>query len=152
MLSLPYPLLALAALCALGACVTTAAPPVSAALFGSDVSDYANNGECDDPRFVGSGMDSVLDRDDEQRDATDCRKLFEAGQLRLEVALRPANSIAMCQNLNFGNNSSQWARDDECDDPRFTGPGVDSILTSDDLKADAADCKAACAAGTIWLK
>ena len=51
--------------------------------FGDDASDWAQDGECDDPRFKGEGMDSFpLDRD-RGHDATDCRRLYNEGRIRL---------------------------------------------------------------------
>ena len=51
--------------------------------FGNDTSDWAHDGECDDPRFVGNGMASVLLDEDLYRDATDCRSLYNRGMIRL---------------------------------------------------------------------
>ena len=51
--------------------------------FGDDSSDWAENGECDDPRFQGSGMaDTVIDSD-RLSDATDCQALFNLGEVNL---------------------------------------------------------------------
>ena len=50
--------------------------------FGDDSGDYAMDGECDDPRFAGSGMyQGDLSVANNHRDATDCRSLYEAGQV-----------------------------------------------------------------------
>jgi len=54
--------------------------------------------------------------------------------------------------IDFGDDSSQWANDDECDDPRFEGPGVHSILLDEDLLADATDCRTLFEAGQITLR
>ena len=51
--------------------------------FGDDASDYSRDGECDDPRFEGSGMDVLTVRRDRGHDATDCRRLYNAGRIRL---------------------------------------------------------------------
>ncbi|MEM9351065.1 MAG: hypothetical protein AAGA47_12460 [Pseudomonadota bacterium] len=45
--------------------------------FGNDGSDYADDGECDDPRFEGIGAATTLLSGDRGRDATDCRRLCE---------------------------------------------------------------------------
>lgn len=134
-------------LMALTACVTT----VGGIDFGSDASEYARDGECDDPRFTGGGMASSLDARNIKRDATDCLSLYQAQRIRPQRT-QDQWDIAMCRRVNFGNNSSRWARDGECDDPRFTGPGVDEILQVVDLRADASDCRALCNSGAIWLK
>ena len=51
--------------------------------FGDDVSTTAQDGQCDDPRFVGEGMDSFLFDDDRGHDAADCRRLYDEGRIRL---------------------------------------------------------------------
>ena len=52
--------------------------------FGDDSSQWARDGECDDPRFEGEGMASTLLDGDRGHDATDCRQLFESGRIRLK--------------------------------------------------------------------
>jgi hypothetical protein len=44
---------------------------------------------------------------------------------------------------DFGRDTSTWANDGECDDPRFTGPGVAGVTVEADRMADATDCRAA---------
>ena len=102
--------------------------------FGDDSGDWANDGECDDPRFEGEGVASVLVEEDRFRDATDCANLYKQGR----IALR---SDAANDGIDFGDDSSTWARDGECDDPRFAGEGVASYLTDADLYRDATDCR-----------
>ncbi|MFN3163880.1 MAG: hypothetical protein ACE37N_10460 [Pseudohongiellaceae bacterium] len=51
--------------------------------FGDDSGEWANDGECDDPRFVGPGMTLMPPFDHERRDASDCRVLFGLGEIRL---------------------------------------------------------------------
>ena len=51
--------------------------------FGADVSEYANDNSCDDPRFEGVGSASVLLSEDRGRDASDCRQLCEMGAIVL---------------------------------------------------------------------
>ena len=132
---------------ALTACVMTAGD----AFFGNDSGPYARDGECDDPRFAGGGMASSLDARNIMRDASDCAALYQAQRIRPQRT-RDQWNTAMCTRIDYGNNSSRWARDNECDDPRFTGPGVDDILLAEDFKADAQDCRALCRAGAVWLK
>ena len=60
--------------------------------FGDDSSMWANDGECDDPRFVGNDMASVLLDDDEFHDATDCRELYESGSIRYLSDDSPENA------------------------------------------------------------
>ncbi|MEL6840904.1 MAG: hypothetical protein AAFP85_16575 [Pseudomonadota bacterium] len=59
---------------------------------------------------------------------------------------------ASAQSINFGDDSSQWANDGECDDGRFTGPGLTSTpLLEEDVLADATDCRTAYNAGRLTL-
>ncbi|MEO9462026.1 MAG: hypothetical protein ABJ242_04750 [Marinomonas sp.] len=52
--------------------------------WGSDLGEFANDGECDDKRFEGAGMtDTELLDEDVKTDASDCRTAFEAGRLKL---------------------------------------------------------------------
>ncbi|WP_106746370.1 hypothetical protein [Yoonia maritima] len=63
-----------------------------------------------------------------------------------------AASNASAQSINFGDDSSEWANDGECDDGRFTGPGLTSTpLLQEDVLADATDCKRAFEAGRLTL-
>jgi len=116
--------------------------------FGDDTSEWANDGECDDPRFVGQGMAAQLVDADLMKDATDCRTLFEAGSIRL--ADTGAGDTA-AGGIDFGDDTSRWANDGECDDPRFTGAGAAAKPAEADLMKDATDCRAAYEAGTVTL-
>lgn len=49
--------------------------------FGDDLSDWANDGECDDPRFGGSGSANTILDEDAFHDATDCSDLYAGGEL-----------------------------------------------------------------------
>jgi hypothetical protein len=114
--------------------------------FGDDSGDWANDGECDDPRFAGPGAAAELVEADLMRDATDCRIAYEAGTVTLNVdAATPAA-------IDFGDDSGDWANDGECDDPRFTGPGAAAELVEADLMRDATDCRTAYEAGTVTLQ
>ncbi|WP_157033309.1 hypothetical protein [Loktanella sp. S4079] len=114
--------------------------------FGDDSGEWANDGECDDPRFEGAGMTSTpLLQDDVLHDATDCRTAFEAGNLTL-VGVGKGGII------NFGDDNGEWSNDGECDDMRFAGPGMTSTpLLSEDIMHDATDCKTAYDAGRLTL-
>ncbi|MEM6466498.1 MAG: hypothetical protein AAF679_08335 [Pseudomonadota bacterium] len=129
--------------------------------FGVDGSQWANDGECDDPRFEGQGMTStpLLDEDIGQ-DATDCEAAFQAKRVALKKGASPAlgpgknkGNHALVPALNFGDDSSQWARDGECDDPRFEGKGMtDTTLLQNDVMRDASDCSSLFEAGQIRLR
>jgi hypothetical protein len=61
-----------------------AASGVDHIIWGDDNGKYANDGECDDKRFVGAGMtDTPLLDADVKHDATDCRAAFRQGRLQL---------------------------------------------------------------------
>lgn len=117
--------------------------------FGDDSSQWSNDGECDDPRFSGPGSAQQLVEADRERDATDCRALFEAG----EIQLSGTSSLKSFHNsgFDFGDNTSEYANNQSCDDPRFTGPGTDEILLAEDEAHDANDCKALFRAGQVSL-
>jgi hypothetical protein len=52
--------------------------------FGDDGGRWANDGECDDPRFEGEGMtDTRLLSEDAMHDATDCLAAWKTGKLML---------------------------------------------------------------------
>ena len=62
-------------------CVSAGALAAQDVNFGDDSSQWANNGECDDRRFVGSIMATILNNEDIGRDATDCSNGLSAGSL-----------------------------------------------------------------------
>ncbi len=119
--------------------------------FGDNTGEYVDDGECDDPRFVGEGMASTVDDENIGRDRKDCASHFERGNIRWAMG-QDNFDVSQCAAIEFGLDTSEYARDDECDDPRFDGPGTDSIMQINDLRGDATDCKALCEAGQIWLK
>lgn len=130
----------------LGLAPIAAAQP-TAPDFGDDASRWANDGECDDPRFFGAGMSEGQSLDDDiGHDATDCRTAWRDGAITLATAEDfPAP--------DFGDDDSDWAEDGECDDPRFVGEGMTTTkLLDEDILHDAADCRAAWDAGTIELR
>jgi len=61
------------------------APSSAQPSFGDDSSQWAKDGECDDPRFEGKGSATTLLDVDRGHDATDCRKLFTAGAIALRA-------------------------------------------------------------------
>ncbi|WP_417579306.1 hypothetical protein [Pelagibacterium sp.] len=111
--------------------------------FGDDSGNWANDGECDDPRF-GGNLDSHL-----MADATDCREAFEAGDVTFLGEGESQSSIVI-DGIDFGDDSGTYSNDAECDDPRFTGPGV-GVAFDDHLMADATDCSTAFTEGTVTL-
>lgn len=126
--------------------------------FGTDEGAWANDGECDDPRFIGEGMtDTMLLDDDRMRDATDCQTAFEADEIRLRTdddappdeGSASSASVDVPTGLDFGDNSSRWARDGECDDPRFEGSNAAAKRLAGDVGRDADDCRAAFTSGGV---
>ncbi len=120
-------------------------------IFGDDSSEWANDGECDDPRFFGEGMATDLGTMDVGRDASDCRALLEAGRIAERNPLLEM-AATTCSTIDFGDNSSEWANDGVCDDPRFAGFGVDHMLLMQDRGRDADDCRHLCSVGWVWLR
>ena len=51
--------------------------------FGDNLSDWANDGECDDPRFTGTGMAIASIEANRFHDADDCSELYRAGDIAL---------------------------------------------------------------------
>jgi hypothetical protein len=132
-------------------------PPTAPAEFdyGSDFSKWAKDGECDDLRFEGAGVDKKLLTDDLNGDATDCKAAVDAGTATIRPVYSPeyaAGAPYDSSAIDFGDNTSDYADDQSCDDPRFEGPGAASIVLEDDLKHDSNDCKAGFEAGKIVLK
>ena len=119
--------------------------------FGDDAGEYAKDGECEDRRFIGLGMGSLVSAEAQKHDATDCKRLYDAGLLKLVDGEKGRNST-ICSNINFGDNSSEYADDGECDDYRFDGTGADAALNLGDLARDRNDCKKLCESGAVWLR
>ncbi|WP_176559505.1 S1C family serine protease [Rubellimicrobium roseum] len=127
--------------------------------FGTNSSRWAFNGECDDPRFAGPGAAAVLVPEDTTADAADCEAAFRMGAVWLQgsgvpskMPMAPQPVAPQSGLIDFGTNTSRWAFDGECDDPRFAGPGAAAVLVPEDTMADAADCEAAFRMGSIWLQ
>ncbi len=120
--------------------------------FGDDTSLFANDGECDDPRFTGPGVGSNLDWTSVGNDATDCRASVKAGARYWFGAT--SIIIPDCSAVDFGADGGDYANDDACDDPRFVHPEklASSILLQSDLKQDATDCREICESGRLFLR
>lgn len=116
--------------------------------FGDDGSQWARDGECDDPRFEGGGMHGILLAEDLGHDATDCRRLFEAGTIRLRADAMPPEP-GLCDSIDFGDDRSEWSGDGECDDPRFEGLAMSEALFDGNRGHDASDCRRACDLGAV---
>lgn len=119
--------------------------------YGDDSSDWANNNECDDRRFIGSTMTTILNNEDIGRDATDCRAGVESGALTLWSAEK-AYAVTQCSAIDFGDDSGEFVDDHECDDIRFEGMGMASSVGQDNIGRDASDCSRFCAAGIVAVR
>ena len=137
---------------------TTATPPTAVARaragssavplfieFGDDTGDWARDAECDDVRFEGDGTAQLMLADDRGRDAADCRHLYDEGRIRLFGIDLASGAI------DFGDDTSEWAQDGDCDDPRFEGDGMDSFPLHSDRGHDAGDCRRLYDEGRIRL-
>jgi len=119
--------------------------------FGDNTSNYADNGECDDPRFEGDGMASILVSSDLRHDAADCAAGVAAGTVALKalpVLADNAPSQAL-DTIDFGDDASGFALDGACDDPRFAGRSMAGVLIAPDLGHDASDCRAGMVIGDL---
>ncbi len=58
---------------------------------------------------------------------------------------------ALARAPDFGDDTSRWANDGECDDRRFVGPGMASVVSTELLGQDAADCSRLRTYGLIAL-
>lgn len=116
--------------------------------FGNDGGTYANDGECDDPRFVGRGVGAALDSH-YYADATDCSTAYREGTVTLASESGSNNGTSSNFRINFGDDSGAHPNDGECDDPRFQGRGAAMELFDDNILGDATDCRAAYEAGTV---
>ncbi len=127
--------------------------------FGDDTGRFAKDGECDDMRFAGAGMtDTLLIDSDIFHDATDCRAAFNQARLyylgghRTPATPAPTESSAVSR-IQWGDDTSKYAKDGECDDKRFTGAGMTSTpLLDSDIHHDATDCRSAFNAGRLTLR
>ena len=119
----------------------TAAQAQDEPYFGDDSSQFALDGECDDARFIGFGMAEVVMTDSIARDATDCRDAFADGTLEPNpLFAEPAEA----GQYDYGDDTSEYANDGECDDIRFTGSyAAETIYLYEDIAHDASDCRAA---------
>lgn len=119
--------------------------------FGTNTSQYANDGECDDRRFFGEGMAERLGLESIGMDARDCEKLYQSQSIQLWIQA-DAKAATQGLKLDFGNNSSENANDNECDDIRFEGLGVASMTKTEDIGKDANDCSRMHEFGLIFLR
>jgi len=146
-----FSIVTVAAFAALPALAQEAGQVVDGISFGDDSGDYANDRECDDRRFTGPAMATVLGWPLVGRDASDCIAAYQSGQVTLWV-MGDALAKTQCEAINFGSDDGEFPLDDECDDPRFEGPATAFGMSISNLGQDATDCSRACTFGTIALR
>ena len=81
----------------------------------------------------------------------------EASEKGEPLALVDANAggkpAAAAVAPDFGDDNGSYAKDGECDDMRFEGPGMTSTpLLDEDIKHDATDCRVAFQQGRLALR
>ena len=127
--------------------------------FGNDLSLWAYDYECDDGRFeaiyspqhnADITMSTVPSNNSVEKDATDCRGAYEQKRIVL-------TAVAELDDISFGQNTSDYAYNGTCDDPRFEDvpgkePRMASYLSDLDWGADAVDCYRAYRDGNILLR
>jgi len=130
-----------------------AAAPLAAqeVKFGDNSGAYPNDGECDDRRFRGTAMATVLSWESVGRDASDCQQAMKAGRLAL-WQMEEARAATQCSRITWGDDSSDYSSDGECDDIRFEGFGMASYLDDAEEGRDATDCRRLCDYGMIYLR
>ena len=88
-------------------------------------------------------------------DASDCRALYDAGQVIMAGGAMPSDDTPPADDMNagidFGGDTSPWINDGECDDPRFEGPGMAQGLDDSNILGDASDCRALHDAGQVMM-
>ncbi|MEM5517979.1 hypothetical protein WNY37_13555 [Henriciella sp. AS95] len=140
-----------------------AAPPLLPADVNHDASDCKAGVEAGTLRLRGPG-DPPLEEalDDGELSEEDLELLAELaalledeefGKVDLDALGPPPEDGVMFNGVNFGDDTSEWSNDGECDDPRFEGAGqTDTVLLEADAYHDATDCLAAWKEGGLSLK
>jgi len=120
--------------------------------FGDNSSPFADDGECDDPRFEGPGAASFNTEDGVLTDANDCSSLYLEGSLTFVESTNAGAAITVdSSGISFGDNSSIFSDDGECDDPRFEGPGSAFATSQEHEMRDANDCRNLFESGQVTL-
>ena len=121
-------------------------------VFGDDSGDWPGDGECDDPRFFGVAGAESAGESNLLRDASDCHEAWTGGHVALISAVALLDRLPA--GFDLGSDTSEWAFDGECDDPRFHGVDVASELHPENERRDATDCGRALLKGTadIWTQ
>ncbi len=99
--------------------------------FGDDSSEWANDGVCDDTRFVGDRGAAAwtFNGDHVGRDATDCRNLLNAGRIRWGSVSENVDRFQLftrCQSLGI----SVYVQGDQADEIDLTEERVRTMVES----------------------
>ncbi len=118
--------------------------------FGNDrMWRWAFDFECDDGRFENrpgrQGMAESTQAEAVGHDATDCREAYDNGDIERTEVMDP-------DDFRFGDDTSAWSYDGECDDDRFVGEGTAATVAREHRGHDATDCFRAYRDGRIVLK
>ena len=68
------------------------------------------------------------------------------------AAILAAAAPAAAEGPRYGDDSSEFAQDGECDDRRFTGGGMAADLGWEHVGHDATDCRRLCEFGAVALR
>lgn len=107
--------------------------------------------------FTVAGCGEVMERIEDaaqQEDAADAEDMHTSQpELSDEDATALASNAerAAAQQIDFGNDQSEYANDGECDDVRFQGSAMASVQNTDHIGRDATDCQTAFEAGNVEL-
>jgi hypothetical protein len=74
-----------------------------------------------------------------------------AGLAALGIIAASVPCAAQSGAIEFGDDNSEFAKDGECDDLRFSGEGRAALVLTDTIGHDASDCRAAFEAETVSL-
>ena len=106
---------------------------------GDDSGEWAGDGECDDPRFFG-----VAAAENPSAGQTSCAMLRTVTRPWANGHVTLISPVAVLDRLpagfDLGGDTSEWAFDGECDDPRFHGEHVAFELHPENQGRDATDC------------
>jgi len=70
-----------------------------------------------------------------------------------EEEMSAPGTTEVAATVDFGDDTSQWSNDNECDDKRFAGPGMTATpLLDEDVGHDATDCRTAFETGRLQLR
>lgn len=144
----------------LGAAVSLALSPLTPVLaeadqetgppaleLGDNSGEWAEDGQCDDVRFTGRGMANILITDSIGKDAADCSAALNAGTISVSPMHAPPPDDKA---ILYGDDSSRFASDGECDDIRFvSNRSASMVYIAEDIGRDASDCRAAYEAGDV---